>query len=92
MFGVGATHYGARRAAVLTGAATTMKDQRRVSFITIRTFIRTTVVLSIGWGTALAGDANARWSWQEPHARVLPTGDLEWAPQPFEFKAGASIR
>jgi hypothetical protein len=26
----------------------------------------------------------ARWSWQEPQAKVLPTGDLEWAPQPWE--------
>jgi hypothetical protein len=34
----------------------------------------------------------ARWSWQEPQSKVLPTGDLEWAPQPFEFKAGKSIR
>ncbi len=33
-----------------------------------------------------------RWSWQEPHAKVLPTGDLEWAPKAFEFKAGESIR
>ena len=34
----------------------------------------------------------ARWSWQEPQAKVLPTGDLEWAPKPFEFKAGESVR
>ena len=34
----------------------------------------------------------ARWSWQEPQAKVLPTGDLEWTPKPFEFKAGESIR
>src|SRR3974390_1418945 len=34
----------------------------------------------------------ARWSWQMPQAKVLPTGDLEWAPQPFEFRAGASVR
>jgi hypothetical protein len=36
--------------------------------------------------------AAARWSWQEPQAVVLPTGDLKWAPQPFEFKPGASPR
>lgn len=35
---------------------------------------------------------SSRWSWQEPHATVLPTGDLEWAPKPFEFKPGAAIR
>ncbi len=34
----------------------------------------------------------ARWSWQEPQAKVLPTGDLEWAPKAFEFKAGESVR
>ncbi|MHB1035713.1 MAG: LamG domain-containing protein [Pirellulales bacterium] len=34
----------------------------------------------------------ARWSWQEPQAKVLPTGNLEWAPKAFEFKAGESIR
>ena len=32
------------------------------------------------------------WSWQEPQAKVLPTGDLEWAPKVFEFKAGESVR
>ena len=36
----------------------------------------------------LAGE----YSWQQPHARVLPTGDLEWAPKPFVFKKGASVR
>jgi hypothetical protein len=34
----------------------------------------------------------ARWSWQEPHATVVPTGDLEWAPRAFEFKASGSVR
>ena len=33
-----------------------------------------------------------RWSWREPQAKVLTTGDLEWAPEPFEFKAGESVR
>jgi hypothetical protein len=42
-------------------------------------------------GVAQAQPA-ARWSWQEPQAKVLPTGDLEWAPKPFEFKAGSSVR
>jgi len=35
---------------------------------------------------------SGRWSWQEAQAKVLPTGDLEWAPRPFEFKAGESVR
>jgi Concanavalin A-like lectin/glucanases superfamily len=33
-----------------------------------------------------------RWSWQESQAKVFPTGDLEWSPRPFAFKAGKSIR
>lgn len=36
--------------------------------------------------------AEARWSWQEPQAKVLATGDLEWAPHAFEFKVEASTR
>lgn len=31
-------------------------------------------------------------SWQKPHAKVIPSGDLEWAPQEFEFKPGESLR
>jgi hypothetical protein len=34
----------------------------------------------------------ARWFWEEPQAEVLPTGDLEWAPHPFAFAAGKSVR
>jgi hypothetical protein len=36
--------------------------------------------------------STAGWSWQKPHANVLPKGDLEWAPKPFEFRAGESLR
>ncbi len=43
-----------------------------------------TVILSLFAG------AYGEWSWQEPQARVLPTGDLEWAPEPFVFDAGTS--
>ncbi len=32
------------------------------------------------------------WPWQDPKAQVLPTGDLEWKPQPFVYVAGGSIR
>ena len=39
-------------------------------------------------GTTLA----ATYSWQQPHAKVVPTGDLEWTPQPFVFEKGASVR
>jgi hypothetical protein len=47
---------------------------------------------TISIALACTPNATARWSWQEPQARVLPTGDLEWAPKPFEFKAGESAR
>ncbi|MFP4381128.1 MAG: LamG-like jellyroll fold domain-containing protein [Candidatus Sumerlaeia bacterium] len=32
------------------------------------------------------------YNWQKQHAKVLPTGDLEWAPAPFEFKADGPLR
>ena len=34
----------------------------------------------------------SQFSWQEPHAKVLPTGDLEWAPQAFNYQAGKAVR
>ncbi len=34
----------------------------------------------------------ADYSWGEPHAKVLPTGDLEWAPEPFTLVTGQTIR
>ena len=34
----------------------------------------------------------AEYSWQKPHAKVLPNGDLEWVPMPFSFVAGESVR
>ena len=36
--------------------------------------------------------AGATFSWQETYARVLPHGDLEWAPKPFRFENGGSLR
>jgi len=32
------------------------------------------------------------YSWQDPHAKVLPNGNLEWAPRPFVFEKGDSVR
>jgi hypothetical protein len=37
-------------------------------------------------------NGSAKWSWQEPQAKVLPTGDLEWTPKVFQFKRGKSVR
>jgi hypothetical protein len=33
-----------------------------------------------------------QFSWQNSYARVTPEGDLEWAPRPFVFQAGTSVR
>jgi hypothetical protein len=40
---------------------------------------------------AAAGEPTP-WPWQDSKAQVLPTGDLEWKPQPFVYVAGESIR
>ena len=32
------------------------------------------------------------YSWENPHAKVLETGDLQWQPEPFKFVAGPSVR
>ena len=40
---------------------------------------------------AAAPDAQ-RFSWQKSHAKVTAAGDLEWAPLPFVFQAGGSVR
>ncbi len=42
--------------------------------------------------TTLVSADESSFSWQKPHAKVLPTGDLEWAPRPFEFVAGDTVR
>ncbi len=41
--------------------------------------------------TLMAADA-AKYSWQKPHAEVLPHGGLEWAPEPFRFGPGKTVR
>ena len=60
-----------------------------------RTVVRLFSLSCVGmWLTlALSAATNAeRWSWQEPHANVRPRGDLEWAPKPFVFQKGESVR
>ncbi len=47
--------------------------------------------LSVNMTSAAEAKAPA-YSWQEPHARVLPNGGLEWAPRAFVFEKGASVR
>lgn len=43
-------------------------------------------------GSDSAGPDVPAYSWQEPHAKVLSNGNLEWAPKPFVYEKGASIR
>ncbi len=56
------------------------------------------LILAVGV-SVLAGETVAprkperqRWSWNQFHAEVTATGDLKWAPKPFKFEAGASVR
>jgi hypothetical protein len=49
------------------------------------------VLLGAACGVANAQDA-PHWSWQEPQATVLPTGDLEWAPKPFQYEPRGPVR
>lgn len=58
----------------------------------MQSFVCTTVLLNIACAIISAPCAAAQWSWQQPHAEVLPTGDLRWAPRPFEYRPGESIR
>jgi concanavalin A-like lectin/glucanase superfamily protein len=51
-----------------------------------------TLVCVLGCWAALQAAEDANYSWQQTHAKVLPTGDLEWAPRPFVFRKGASVR
>ncbi|MDF1571177.1 MAG: BACON domain-containing carbohydrate-binding protein [Bacteroidales bacterium] len=36
--------------------------------------------------------ADYRYSWEREQARILPSGDMEWKPEPFVYKEGASVR
>ena len=50
------------------------------------------VVLLVAMHGVVKAQSLSRWSWRESHAKVIPTGDLEWAPKAYEFKPGESIR
>ncbi|NLF40238.1 hypothetical protein GX586_12390 [bacterium] len=50
------------------------------------------MVAALATAAHAANAARADFSWQQPHARVLPNGDLEWAPKAFVFEKGASVR
>ncbi|MFO8014415.1 MAG: LamG-like jellyroll fold domain-containing protein [Phycisphaerae bacterium] len=57
------------------------------------TFRTTAVLLAVLVSAgAAAAEAGPAYSWQKPHAKVLPTGDLAWAPEPFVFEKGDAVR
>ncbi|MGD2175532.1 MAG: hypothetical protein PVJ27_09020, partial [Candidatus Brocadiaceae bacterium] len=51
-------------------------------------FFTVVVFGAFAWSGATAQE----YSWQKPHAKVIETGDLEWAPEPFEYAPGDSVR
>jgi hypothetical protein len=58
-------------------------------------FARTAALVSACALLAIAGAptrAGVTFSWQDPHAKVLPRGDLEWTPMPFRFDTKATTR
>ncbi|MFP4380288.1 MAG: hypothetical protein ACLFUS_07280, partial [Candidatus Sumerlaeia bacterium] len=58
------------------------KMKKLMTMAMIATILLTSVVL-----------LNAEpYSWQIPQAKVQPDGDLSWAPRPFEFVAGETVR
>ncbi len=66
----------------------TTATQQAPGHDTVRETVRRAVTLQ----SPELGKNVPTWSWQVPHSKVLPTGDLEWAPQPFEFQPGGSVR
>ena len=80
------------------------KSSRRNGKMPFRLIVNLTVVSIISFMTVTQGLLNLSFaeetkqsgkktfSWQEPHARVLPSGGLQWAPRPFVFEKGDSVR
>ncbi len=59
----------------------------------IRRVMRLLLLPLMGLGLVAYGAvAVAQYSWQEPHVKILPNGDLQWAPQPYVFEAGDEVR
>ncbi len=51
-------------------------------------FAATLTVLALAATLGLA----EKYPWQEDQIRTLPSGDMQWAPKPFEFQAGDVVR
>ena len=57
--------------------------------------MRTRALVAIIGAAVAAGSisfAQEQYSWQKPQAKVLPQGDLAWAPEPFVFQVGKDVR
>jgi hypothetical protein len=50
---------------------------------------KTVLALSLAVASTVAAQP---FSWQEPQARVIETGDLEWTPKPFVFEPTETLR
>jgi hypothetical protein len=58
-------------------------------------YARTLTCVVLCWLLLCAGgngETPPKFSWQDTHAKVLPTGGLEWRPWPFVFEKGDSAR
>jgi hypothetical protein len=55
-------------------------------------FVTLALISVFRQGADARQNGGAKWSWQEPQAKVLATGDLEWTPKGFQFKRGKSVR
>ena len=60
-------------------------------YAVIRFLFSVLTVAMVAAAPPAAPDAQ-RFSWQKSHAKVTPEGDLQWAPLPFVFQAGSSVR
>jgi hypothetical protein len=59
----------------------------------LRTIFAGYVLCSLAaWAVQNTNAPAPAFSWQKPHARVLPTGDLAWAPTPYVFAPGPVTR
>ena len=34
----------------------------------------------------------AQFPWQEPQAKLLPNGDIQWQPRPYQLESGGEVR
>ena len=68
-----------------------LKPARRPSCVVV---VATAIVAlsAFAGAPALRATDGAEYAWRQPQAKVIGTGDLEWAPRPFEFERGQSIR